>query len=68
MIGKMAVDTMPADDIKRMQEIFDNILASKVGLKDVENWHLTKDGRRKCFLTSSILVLIRKASSLDPAG
>jgi two-component system cell cycle sensor histidine kinase/response regulator CckA len=52
ILGKTPFDFMPADEAKRVGALFGEIVRDKRGFRDLENWNLTKDGRRICLLTS----------------
>jgi PAS domain S-box-containing protein len=52
ILGKTPFDFMPADEANRVGVLFGEILRDKKGFRDLENWNITKDGRRICLRTS----------------
>jgi PAS domain S-box-containing protein len=52
ILGKTPFDFMPADEAKRVGALFGEIVRDKRRFHGLENWNLTKDGRRICLLTS----------------
>ncbi len=52
ILGKTPLDFMPADEAKRVGAIFGEIVRGKKAFQDLENWSLTKEGRRVCMRTS----------------
>jgi two-component system cell cycle sensor histidine kinase/response regulator CckA len=60
IIGKKPFDFMPEAEAQRIGEIFKNISAKKEPIFDLENWNLTKNGNRICFLTNGVPLLDKK--------
>ena len=52
MIGKTAFDFMPAEEAARVRALFEEIVAGKKKIVDLENWNITKDGSNVCLLTN----------------
>ncbi|MCG2777151.1 MAG: PAS domain S-box protein, partial [Desulfobacterales bacterium] len=57
LIGKTPFELMPEDEAKRVSEVFRVIGAEKKPIVDLENWNITKDGKRVCFLTNGVPIL-----------
>jgi PAS domain S-box-containing protein len=57
VLGRTPFDFMRPDEAKRVGDIFDEIVAHKAPITNLENWHVTKDGREVCLLTSSVPIL-----------
>ena len=57
IIGRKPFDLMPGDEAEKLAIEFAEICANKSPIKNLENWNLTKDGRRVCFLTNGIPLL-----------
>lgn len=57
LIGKTPFDLMPADEVKRMETVFADIVSQKKPIVDLVNWNLKKDGTRVCLLTNGVPVL-----------
>lgn len=68
LIGKTPFDLMPADEAERVGEIFKEIAAEKKSIVDLENWNLTKNGKRVCFLTNGVPVLDESGALLGYRG
>jgi PAS domain S-box-containing protein len=56
IIGKSPFDFMRADEKERVGLIFQDIVATKSVIVDLENWNIHKDGREVCLLTNGIPV------------
>jgi PAS domain S-box-containing protein len=59
IIGKTPFDFMVPDEVPRIKEFFNEVYNKKQNIKDLENWVITKDGRKICFLTNGIPKLDR---------
>ena len=57
IIGKTPFDFMREDERQRVGLIFQDIVANKSAIVDLENWNIHKDGREVCLLTNGIPVL-----------
>jgi PAS domain S-box-containing protein len=62
IIGKTPFDLMPSEEAKSVEEVFLNIFKNKQNIKDIENWNLTKDGRRICLLSNAVPILDEKGN------
>ncbi len=68
LIGKTAFDLMPADEVDQVKTLAIEIASDKRSFHNIENWCLTKDGRRLCFLTSGTAVLDDEGKLLGYRG
>ena len=68
MLGKTPFYFMPADEARRVAAVFADIAANQQVIRDLENWNLTKDGRRVCLLTNGIPLLGSKGELLGYRG
>lgn len=57
IIGKTPFDLISSEEAKRIGEIFSSILKNKEPLRGLENWNITKDGKRVCLFTSGVPIL-----------
>jgi PAS domain S-box-containing protein len=68
IIGKTPFDLMPEDEARRVGDIFRDIAAVKKPIVDLENWNITKDGRRVCLLTNGFPVIDKMGELLGYRG
>lgn len=68
LLGKTPFDLMPEDEAKRIGEIFGKIISEKKPIEDLENWNLTKQGKKVCLLTSGVPVLDDSGNLLGYRG
>ncbi len=54
IIGKTPFDLMTPKEAERVSQLMQLIGANNESIHDLENWNLTKDGRRVCLLTNGI--------------
>ena len=54
LLGKTPFDFMPEDEAKHVEMILKKIVAEKRPIVDMENWNLTKEGKRVCLLTNGV--------------
>jgi PAS domain S-box-containing protein len=57
IIGKTPFDFMPADEAARVRAICSEVFARKAPIRDLENWHIAKNGERICLLTNGVPIL-----------
>ena len=60
IIGKTPYDLMSKDEEKRVRKIFDKIVTNKEKIVDLENWNISKNGKRICILTNGIPLFDKK--------
>jgi PAS domain S-box-containing protein len=68
VIGKTPFDFMPPAEAERVGALFGEIARDKRAFRDLENWSLTKDGRRICLLTSATPILGQDGELLGYRG
>ncbi len=56
LIGKTPVDFLSSDEKEKIQNSISDTKKAYKTAKDLEAWHLTKDGKQKCILTNAIPV------------
>ncbi len=54
IIGKSPFYFMRSDEQQRVGLIFQDLLATKSAIVDLENWNIHKDGREVCLLTNGV--------------
>jgi PAS domain S-box-containing protein len=54
LIGKTPFDLMTEDDAKHIGKFFKRIVSEKKPIIDLENWNLTKKGKKICLLTNGV--------------
>ncbi len=57
IIGKTPFDLMLLEEADRVKNIFSKIAEEQKPIVDLENWNLTKDGRRVLLLTNGVPIL-----------
>lgn len=57
IIGRTPFDLMPVGEARIMATVFADISKYRRPIKNLENWNLTKDGRRICLLTNGVPLL-----------
>ena len=60
VIGKTPFELMPEDEAKRIREAYEIIASEKKPIIDLENWNLTKQGKRVRLLTNGVPILNKK--------
>ena len=62
MLSKTQFDFMPPEEAVRISKIFQEILAKKERIIDLENWNLHKDGHPVCLLTNGIPLIDKRGN------
>jgi diguanylate cyclase (GGDEF)-like protein/PAS domain S-box-containing protein len=62
VIGKTAFDFMPPEEAEKIKDNFGKIVGKKISIVDLENWNITKDGKRICLQTNAIPILDEKGN------
>ena len=57
IVGRTPFELMPPDEAAKVAGVFGDIVARKAPIRNLENWNLTKDGKRVCLLTNGIPLL-----------
>jgi len=68
LIGKTPFELMSKDEAKRIGKFFNRIASEKKPIVDLENWNLTKDGKRVCFLTNGVPILDEQGNLVGYRG
>ncbi|MDH5743993.1 MAG: PAS domain-containing protein, partial [Candidatus Aminicenantes bacterium] len=68
IIGKSPFDLMTQEEAQRVKEIFDQVASEKKPIVDLENWHLTKDGRKVLLRTNGVPILSESGELLGYRG
>jgi len=68
IIGKTPFDFMQEDEAKRVEPIFNEIIAQKEPIKDLENWNIGKNGELICLLTNGFPILDDKGQLIGYRG
>ena len=59
---------MPKEEAQKIALIFKKIVAKKTPIKDLENWNITKSGKKVLFLTNGVPILDEKGNLLGYRG
>ena len=54
VIGKSIFDFMSSEEVKNTKQIFDESIKNKLPIKNLENLHISKNGKKVCIVTNSI--------------
>ena len=57
VIGRLVYEFIDPQDVDKVRNTFMEISGSKANIKNLENWNVTKDGRRVCLLTNGVPIL-----------
>ncbi len=68
IIGKSPFHFMRDDEKERVGLIFQDIVATKSAIVDLENWNIHKDGREICLLTNGIPVFDENGNLISYIG
>ncbi|MCP3689219.1 MAG: EAL domain-containing protein [Gammaproteobacteria bacterium] len=68
LIGKTPFDIMPANEVSRVKTRFSVIARYREPFHNLENWRLSKDGRRVCCLTSGVPITDDEGNFLGYRG
>lgn len=68
IIGKTPFDLMPMEEAQRVREIFHQIASEKRPIVDLENWNLTKDGKRVLLRANGVPILSDNGELLGYRG
>lgn len=68
IIGKTPFDLMPKADAKRTRDLFNENVINKKPIIDLENWNITKTGKKICLLTNGVPILDEKNNLLGYRG
>lgn len=68
IIGKSPFDLMLPEEVLRIREIFGQIIQEKKPIVDLENWNLTKDGKKVLLLTNGVPIIDNNGEILGYRG
>ncbi|MBU2513486.1 PAS domain S-box protein [bacterium] len=68
ILGKTPFDLMPPDEADRVFKAFQEIAAQKKPIVDLENWNLTKTGKKICLQTNASPILDNKGNLIGYRG
>ncbi len=68
ILGKTPFDFMPPGEAERVRKIFVSLAASGEPIRDLENWNLTKEGKKVCLLTNGVPIRDREGRLLGYKG
>ncbi len=57
IIGKTPFDMMPPEEAERLGAKFVEVCRLKLPIKNLENWNIAKDGRRRLLLTNGVPII-----------
>lgn len=57
LIGKTPFDLMSKKEATKTKKIFNGVVSKGKPIKDLENWNITKSGKKICLLTNGVPVL-----------
>jgi two-component system cell cycle sensor histidine kinase/response regulator CckA len=68
LMGKSPFELMPEDEARRVERIFKTIASEKNPIVDLENWNLSKDGKKVCLQTNAVPMLDEKGELIGYRG
>ena len=68
IIGKTPFDFLDPSNLEDVRTAFGKFVSEKRSFRDLENWNITKDGQRKCLLTSGVPILSQNNDFLGYRG
>jgi two-component system sensor histidine kinase/response regulator len=68
ILGKSPFDLMTPEDANKVREVFTRIFREKGPIVDLENWNLTKEGKKVLLLTNGVPILNDKSEILGYRG
>ncbi len=54
VVGKSIFDFMSSEEVKNTKQIFDESIKNKLPIKNLENWHASKNGKKICTVTNGV--------------
>jgi PAS domain S-box-containing protein len=54
LIGKSIFDFMSPEEVENIKQIFDESIKNKIPIKNLENWHTGKNGKKICIVTNGV--------------
>jgi diguanylate cyclase (GGDEF)-like protein/PAS domain S-box-containing protein len=68
LIGKNAFDLMEPEEQARVAEVYEPTIRDRAHIKDMENWNLTKSGKRVCLLSNGVPFFDKEGTWLGYRG
>ena len=54
LMGKSIFDFTSSEEVKNTKQIFDESIKNKLPIKNLENWHISKNGKKLCIVTNGV--------------
>ena len=54
LMGKSIFDFTSSEEVKNTKQIFDESIKNKLPIKNLENWHISKNGKKICIVTNGV--------------
>lgn len=54
VMGKSIFDFMSSEEVENTKQIFDESIKNKLPIKNLENWHIGKNGKKICIVTNGV--------------
>jgi len=68
LYNRTPFEFMPRDESIKVKKIFKKISSKKKPIKDLENWNITKDGKKICLLTNGVPILGKNGELMGYRG
>ncbi|MBN2312666.1 MAG: PAS domain S-box protein [Sedimentisphaerales bacterium] len=68
VLGKTPFDFMEPEEVERVGKLFQQFIRKEESFTNLENWNLTKEGRRICLLTNGVPILDRQGTFIGYRG
>lgn len=62
IIGKTPFYFMPPEEAARIGQVFEEHVAHKAPIRNLENWNIAKNGKRICLLTNGVPIIDKEGS------
>lgn len=68
LVGKSPFDLMPEEESRRVKKIYERYCSEKKPIVDLENWALSKEGKKVCLLSNAVPILDDKGELIGYRG
>ena len=68
LMGKRPLELMPEDEARRVEKILKKIGTEKKPIVDLENWHLSKEGKTICVQTNGVPIFDNRGALIGYRG
>lgn len=68
VIGRLVYEFIDPQDVDKVRDVFMEISGSNSNIKNLENWNVTRDGRRVCLLTNGVPILDSQGTLIGYRG